>query len=108
VGPDEYVVAGKNAQITFSPNPPAQEVAAVASIDEGTFVDGQWIPGRRLNGDETMLSYALSQLAANDQTGTGARFGIDKPAIYRIKMVRYPGSSATGAKSTDSGRPQPQ
>jgi hypothetical protein len=89
VGPDEYVVAGKNIQITFSPNPPVPEVATVASIDEGEFVDGKWIPGRRLNGDETMLSYSLSQLAANNQTGTGARFAADKPAIYRIKVVRY-------------------
>jgi hypothetical protein len=96
-GPEEYFVAGRNVQITFSPNPAAPEVAAVAAIDEGTFVDGQWKPGRRLNGDETMLSYSLSQLAANNQTGTGARFGAEKPAIYRITLVQYP-ASATAAK----------
>jgi hypothetical protein len=95
VGADEYMVAGRNVQITFSPNPPAQELAVVDSIDEGTFVDGKWRAGRRLNGDETMLSYAMSQQAANNQTGIGARFGIDKPAIYRIKVVQYPASAAS-------------
>lgn len=95
VSPDEYVVAGRNIQITFSPNPPADEVAAVASIDEGTFSNGRWIPGRRLNGDEIMLDYDLSKLAAKNQTGTGARFGDRAVSIYRIKLMRYPGSAAT-------------
>jgi hypothetical protein len=25
----------------------------VGTVDEGVFRDGKWIPGRRLNGDET-------------------------------------------------------
>jgi Domain of unknown function (DUF5597) len=104
VGPDEYVVAGRNIQITFAPNPPAAEVAAVASIDEGTFLDGAWVAGRRLNGDETMLSYALSKNAADNQTGTGARFG-STPAIYRIKTVRYAGSRAAANTSPQSDKP---
>jgi hypothetical protein len=101
VGPDEYFVAGKGAQITFSPNPPAQEVAAIASLDEGTFVNGKWVPGRRLNGDQIMLSYELSRMAADNQTGTGARFGGNSVSIYRIKLMRYAASNTGGAKSTE-------
>jgi hypothetical protein len=101
VGPDEYFVAGKGAQITFSPNPPAQEVAAMASIDEGTFKDGKWVPGRRLNGDQTMLSYELSRLAAENQTGTGARIGGNSASIYQIKLMRYPASNTGGARSNE-------
>lgn len=101
VGPDEYVVAGKGAQVTFSPNPPAQEVAALASLDEGTFVNGKWVPGRRLNGDQIMLSYKLSELAIQNQTGTGARIGGNSASIYRIKLMRYPAANTGGAKSTE-------
>lgn len=101
VGADEYIVAAEGVQITFSPNPPAQEVAAVASIDEGTFAAGKWVPGRRLNGDQTMLSYELSRLAAENQTGTGARFGANNVSIYQIKLMRYAASHTGGARTTE-------
>jgi hypothetical protein len=92
VGPDEYIVAGDGLLITFSPSPdsPGPPIAAPASIDEGAFVDGRWIPGRRLNGDEIMLSYAFAELAAQNQTGSGLRLsGGDGPRILRVKLLRY-------------------
>jgi hypothetical protein len=53
VGPDEYILAGSGpVDVTFSPNSPGDPIAGILSIDEGTFVDGRWVPGRRLNGDE--------------------------------------------------------
>jgi len=53
VGPDEYFVAGSGpVDVTFSPNSPGDPHAGILSIDEGAFVDGRWVPGRRLNGDE--------------------------------------------------------
>ena len=53
VGPDEYIVAGSGpVDVTFSPNSPGDPIVGVLSIDEGKFVDGRWVPGRRLNGDE--------------------------------------------------------
>jgi hypothetical protein len=53
VGADEYVVAGSGAlSVTFSPNAPGAAMAGILSVEEGTFVNGQWTPGRRLNGDE--------------------------------------------------------
>jgi len=91
-GSDEYFVAGKNIQITFSPHPDADEIAAVASIDEGVFLNGKWRAERRLNGDEIMLSYKLSDLAAENQTGTGAQFGSGDISIYRIKLIHYAAS----------------
>ncbi len=94
--PDEYFVAGKNIQMTFSPTSLGREMAVAGGIDEGSFTQGRWIPGRRLNGDETMLSYSLNQLAATNQTGIGARFG-DTPTIDRITLLRYPASAANPA-----------
>ena len=98
-GADEYIVAGKNVQIAFSPNPPAQEVATVASIDEGTFVDGQWVPCRRFNGDETMLTQLGAVPTPGQQSNRDrSPFGVDKPSIYRIKVVRYPASAVPALK----------
>jgi hypothetical protein len=88
-GPDEYIVAGSGVLVTFSPNSPGPPVAALASVEEGTFVKGRWTPGRRLNGDEIMLSYGLSELAAQNQTGSGLRLSGDTPRILRVKLFRY-------------------
>jgi hypothetical protein len=48
----------------------------VGSIDEGTLVDGKWISGRRLNGDE------------NDQ-GQYWRFSSRQISIERCTVYRY-------------------
>ncbi len=50
-GPDEFLGAGKGFRVSFTSRSPSAHVG-VASVDEGTFEDGKWIPGRRLNGDE--------------------------------------------------------
>jgi hypothetical protein len=39
--------------ITFSPNTPGPPLAGLASVEEGVFVKGSWVPGRRLAGDDT-------------------------------------------------------
>jgi hypothetical protein len=52
-------------------------------------VDGRWIPGRRLNGDEIMLSYGFAELAAQNQTGSGLQLSGDGPRILRVKLLRY-------------------
>jgi hypothetical protein len=52
-GPDEYFVAGSGVTVTFSPNTPGPPLAGLATVEEGTFVNGRWVPGRRLAGDDT-------------------------------------------------------
>ena len=53
-GPDEYFVTGFGVSVTFSPNTPGPPLAGLATVEEGTFVDGHWVPGRRLAGDDTI------------------------------------------------------
>lgn len=43
----------------------------ILELEEGTFVDGKWVRGRRLNGDEA--AYMM----------------ITKPALYRVKVQTY-------------------
>jgi hypothetical protein len=50
--PGEFYIAGSGVVITFQSTSGAGTIAGIASIDEGAFVNGKWVAGRRLNGDE--------------------------------------------------------
>ena len=50
---DEYVVAGWNLAMQFSTVPTAVPDVEFLWLETGTFDKGQWVAGRRLNGDET-------------------------------------------------------
>jgi hypothetical protein len=87
-GPDEYIVAGNDIQITFSPNTPGSQMVGLAAVYEGKYVKGRWVPGRKLNGDAIMLNYHLDQMAAENQTGSVLRIQ-DGPAIRRVELYRF-------------------
>lgn len=72
-GPDEYLVAGKGVIVTFSAS---NAIVGIESIREGTFVDGRWVPGRLLNGDES-------------HQGRHLRIPDDKFGIQRLRLYRY-------------------
>ena len=52
-GPDEYFAAGSGMTVSFSPNTPGPPLAGLATVEEGTFVNGRWAPGRGLAGDDS-------------------------------------------------------
>jgi hypothetical protein len=88
-GPDEYFIAGLDVQVTFSPNTPGPEIAGLADAETGRFVQGRWIPGRKMNGDDVLLDYHQAAAAANNQSGSGLMFGADGPTVQRVKLYRY-------------------
>jgi len=51
--PDEYFIIGNNFSVTFSSNAPGPEQVGLGTVEEGNFVDGVWVPGRHLAGDDT-------------------------------------------------------
>lgn len=73
--PDEYLAAGRGLTVTFTPETPGDPSVGVATVDEGVFLNGRWVAGRRLNGDETL-------------SGKGLRFDGDY-TIQRVKLYRY-------------------
>jgi hypothetical protein len=87
--PDEYFVAGLNVQATFSPIGPEPEIAGLADAETGEFVNGRWIPGRKMNGDDVLLDYNQAGAAANNQSGSGLMFGTDGPTVQRVRLYRY-------------------
>ena len=49
---DEFYIIGINARFSFEPKDSKGGKVLHEVIEEGTFKDGVWVPGRRLNGDE--------------------------------------------------------
>jgi hypothetical protein len=52
-------------------------------------LDGVWVPGRWLNGDDVLLNYKLAEAAAANQSGSGLKFAADGPTIQKVKLYRY-------------------
>ncbi|HTV82224.1 MAG TPA: DUF5597 domain-containing protein [Acidobacteriaceae bacterium] len=76
MGKDEFLGAGEGFMVTFTQQPESGPQIGIAAITEGKYENGQWIPGRRLNGDE------------NDQ-GAHWQFSPAGESIERITLYRY-------------------
>ena len=89
-GADEFVIAGTDAEVIFSPQTADKgNFAGLSTVEEGVFNNGKWISGRLLNGDEVQLRYDYSVAAQNNQSAAGLRFGANGPTIQRVKLYRY-------------------
>jgi hypothetical protein len=76
IGPDEFLFAGTAMTVTFEADTPGDQLVGILSAQEGKYEKGQWLPGRRLNGDQT-------------HQGRHLRLGTGKFGIQRIKLYRY-------------------
>ena len=74
--PDDFVLAGQGFSLTAAPETPGPRIAGFGTIDEGRYERGVWLPGRRLNGDES---------------GGGSRASLRGPGVgvLKIKLYRY-------------------
>ena len=76
-GPDEYFAVGSGVKVTFSPNTPGPPLAGLATVEEGTFVNGRWSPDIRLAGDDTAQGENLFELQRH--------MGIQRFTLYRYR-----------------------
>ncbi|MBB1086973.1 DUF5597 domain-containing protein [Lysobacter sp. SG-8] len=54
LGPDEYLVTGAHARVEIVARDPAVAARQMFEyVEEGTYVDGEWVFRRRWNGDQT-------------------------------------------------------
>jgi hypothetical protein len=63
LAPGKFFVAGMQATVTFRAKQGSEKKPGILKMEEGELRDGEWRPGRRLNGDEQMslrLSDTLS------------------------------------------------
>jgi beta-galactosidase GanA len=76
-GTDEFLGVGRGFRVSFSPKNAGPPHAGIGYIEEGTFSNGIWMPGRRLNGDE------------NDQGKfwrvAPQRINVEKAVVYRYE-----------------------
>lgn len=52
-------------------------IVGLLAVDEGTLVNGQWVQGRRLNGDQTHQGRHMRL--------PNGRFGIQRAKLYRYR-----------------------
>jgi hypothetical protein len=73
--PDEFLFVGTGISVVFSADSPGPKIAGIGALDEGRFDGGKWIPGRRLNGDES---------------GGGNRLSLrDLGLVMKIRLYRH-------------------
>jgi hypothetical protein len=74
LGPDEFLVTGVDASISFHlPGKQAWIRSQIVSAEEGAYENGVWKPLRRLNGDETDRGLCFYR----------------KAEVVRVKMGRF-------------------
>ena len=78
-GAGEFLAAAKNLDLFFYPENGPERIG-IDAVDEGTFINGRFIPSRRLNGDETH---------ASTWSGTGTRFQGNDYTIQKISLYHY-------------------
>jgi beta-galactosidase GanA len=71
---DEFYMAGSGLTITFSAHTDGPPMVGLATVEEGQFVDGRWIGGRMLAGDDT---------------GQGNSVSLRGGGILRVTVYRY-------------------
>ncbi|NJC08418.1 DUF5597 domain-containing protein [Polymorphobacter fuscus] len=75
-GPEDYLIAGQGITVTFAPVGDGPPLAGIDSAYEGKFVDGRWVAGRLLNGDQT-------------HQGRHIRLAPGPFQIQKIRLYRY-------------------
>ena len=76
-------MAGNGVRVTFSPDTPGPPFAGLATIEEGTFVDGLWVAGRRLAGDDAGQGDYLD--LRNQRLDGDPDRGIQRVTLYRYR-----------------------
>ncbi len=74
LGPNEFLVTGVDASVTFHlPGKPAWMHSQILKAEQGAYENGVWKPLRLLNGDETDRGLSFHE----------------KPEVVRVTMMQY-------------------
>lgn len=77
--PNEFYVLGTGLSVSFVRDPDVDDqVAGIASIEQGAMVDGKWATVRQLNGDQSNQGRELSMAPREFR-------------LYRVKLYTYGG-----------------
>ncbi len=98
---DEFLIAGQHLHVGFESGD-ADRTVYIADVFEGEFVDGEWTPGRLMNGDETFHNERVRVFGRIPVVGPTFAFDSDRPpqptaddfqasAPFPVKEVTTPG-----------------
>ena len=75
-GQNDFVIAGTGIVVTFSSAKDPNSFVGILQAYEGEYMNGQWIPGRRMNGDQ-------------DHQGRHIRIPVNEFSIQQVKLYDY-------------------
>jgi hypothetical protein len=52
IGPDEFYFVGGGMRIDFTPNTPGPQNVGLGDVQQGNFVNGEWVVARQIAGDD--------------------------------------------------------
>lgn len=73
---DEFFIAGAGLVVQFTVARDEKAKAGIAAIEEGTLVNGRWLAGRRLNGDQS-------------HQGRHVQLPGQMYSVVKVKLYRY-------------------
>ncbi len=82
-GKDDFIVAGNAFRLSYGSADKDKPTAQLLSVEEGTFVDGEWQKGRVLNGDEFNIKFPPTAYNRSENVVLG------DVAISKFKMFKY-------------------
>ena len=86
---DNFTFLGSNIRVVFQPREGAETVG-LAKVIAGDFdEDGNWVPGRWLNGDEIQLRYDILPAIEEGYSGQGLDFGRPSPEFIKVQLYKY-------------------
>ena len=77
--PTSTIIAGHDSRSSSRRTRRDRKSRAWPTWRTGNFVNGRWLPGRKLDGDDVVLDYDQAGAAAKNQSGSGLIFGPDGP-----------------------------
>ena len=86
---DNFTFLGSNIRVVFQPREGTKTVG-LAKVVTGDYVaDGEWKPGRWLNGDEIQLRYDILPATEENYSGQGLDFGRPSPEFIKVQLYQY-------------------
>lgn len=86
---DNFTFLGSNIRVVFQPKEGSQTVG-LAKVVHGDFdAEGNWVPGRWLNGDEIQLRYDILPAIEEGYSGQGLDFGRPSPEFIKVQLYKY-------------------
>ena len=73
---NDFIIAGTGVVVTFTVNNADNKSVGILQADEGIYINGKWIPGRRMNGDQ-------------DHQGRHIRIPVGEWSIQKVKLYQY-------------------